>query len=131
MTDARAFAEQLLTRGIELILRGNRLHVWPGRAYKHLTDAEREFINVNRGALKELARSRALPETTVVWQPPTATTATTLTATATQPESCPYCWGTCVSPSHEFYKTFHFLDPIEVARRDAAATRLMMHQVGR
>jgi hypothetical protein len=123
-----AFAEGLLQRGIEVVLRGNRLHVWPGKAYKHLTDAEREFINVNRDALKELARSHALPETTVVWQqPPTPTP----TPTATQPESCPYCWGTCVGTSHEFYKTFHFLDPREVERRNAAATRLMMHQVGR
>ena len=70
MSDALTFATDLLTRGIEFTLRGNRLWLWPGVAHKHLSDAEREFIRAHRAELKELVRQRALPEATVVWRAP-------------------------------------------------------------
>ncbi|HXG90538.1 MAG TPA: hypothetical protein VNJ02_19610 [Vicinamibacterales bacterium] len=60
------FTSQLLARGIELIVRGNRLRVWPGRAHKYgLTDSERAFLHAHRYELKALAGT--FPEATVVW----------------------------------------------------------------
>ena len=50
--------------------RGRRLHVWPAKAWDHLTEAEHEYIDTHREELKELTRAKALPETTVVWSPP-------------------------------------------------------------
>ena len=51
------------------MLRGNRLHIWPSRAYRGLSDADRDYIKSHRDELRALVRA-GLPETTVVWQPP-------------------------------------------------------------
>jgi hypothetical protein len=69
-----AFAQGLLGRGIEIVLRGNRLWIWPREAFPHLTEAEHSYLREHRDDLKEIARSKALPETTVVWTKPTAPT---------------------------------------------------------
>jgi hypothetical protein len=124
------FATGLLARGIEIVLRGNRLWVWPPKAHGYLTDAEREYIHEHRNELKELARSHALPETTVVWQPPTEVThATTTQEPTTAP--CSYCGGACVGPTSPHYRALHWTDPTEVAKRNAAATDVMMRQIGK
>ena len=128
---ARAFAEGLLARGIELVQRGDRLHVWPGKAYRSLTDAERAFIREHRAELKELAASHALPEAVVVWRhngPPTPTADAPVPA---PPPDCPFCQRPCVGPEHPAFRVLHWLDPQEQARRTLAASAWMFVQVGR
>src|SRR5262249_23723106 len=68
--DPLVFAQDLLARGIELLVRNNRLHVWPAKAHRYLTAEERAFLKTHRAALKELATAKVLPEATVVWTPP-------------------------------------------------------------
>ena len=126
MTDPLTFARGLLGRGIELILRGNRLNVWPAKAYPHLTDGEREFIREHREELKELTAARVLPETTVVWSAPSTT------APLTPPSpTCPHCGRVCVGESHWAYRTLHALDASEIERRRADATAVMNRQFGK
>jgi len=118
-----AFASALLALGIELILRNGRLHVWPARAYKHLSDAERDFIHAHRAELKALAAAKALPETTVVWQPPTEAAI----EPPTPEPPCPYCGRVpCIGPTHHAYDVLHYDDPEHVERRRKAATAEML-----
>ena len=124
---AIAFASALLDRGIELILRNNgRLHVWPARAYKYLSDAERDFIRVHRAELKALAAAKALPETTVVWQPPTEAP-----DPAPTPELCQYCHqpiercAAIKATRPDAWCALHHNDPAEVERRRERADREM------
>lgn len=59
-------------------------------------------------------------------------TPTPPTTPAPTPEPvCSYCGQKCVGPAHDAYGTLHFADPIEVQRRDAEATKVMMKMVGR
>jgi hypothetical protein len=125
-TDALTFAQALLDRGMELLIRKNRLYVWPGKAYKRgLSAAERDYIREHRAELKELAASGALPETTVVWQPPTTP------APPPCAPRCAYCGRPCVGPYHWAYRLLHHTDPTEVARRDAEATADMFAMLRR
>lgn len=65
---AADFTSLLLARGIELIVRNGRLHVWPGKAHKYgLSEAERAYIKAHRAQLKALAGT--FPEATVAWTP--------------------------------------------------------------
>jgi hypothetical protein len=136
------FAKQLLSRGIEILVRNNRLWIWPPKAHAHLTSVERTFIDEHREELKELARSHALPEATVVWTPPTATdngirqrTPPMEAATSATAKSAPLCaWcgnRPCVGKDSRWYHAFHWNAADEIARRDAEATRLMYHQIGK
>jgi hypothetical protein len=132
MPDALTFASELLSRGIELLIRNGRLHVWPGKARKHLSDAERTFIREHNDELKALAASKALPETTVEWQPPTvaATPTATESAPTTSAAWCPYCARpVCVGPEHWAYASLHFHDPAEVTRRANEATAVMLNRI--
>lgn len=122
--DALTFATGLLARGIELVLRNNRLWLWPAKAYKHLTTTERDFIREHRVDLKALAAAKLLPETTVVWQPPNAVTDAHESAPSLG-ASCVYCGRPCVGADHDAYRTLHHNDPAEIARRDAEATATM------
>ena len=42
---------------------------------------------------------------------------------------CPYCGRKCVGVEHSAYPTLHFLDPLEVAKRDAEATAEMLKMI--
>lgn len=134
-TDPLTFACDLLSRGIELVLRGNRrrLHVWPARAFRFLTDDERAFIKEHRDELKALAEAKVLPETTVTWHPPgeAPTTAEPPPDAALIVPICSYCERPCVGADHAAYRLLHFHDPAEIGRRDREATALMRRMVGR
>src|SRR5262245_2869637 len=118
--DALLFAHGLRDRGIEFVLRGSRqrLHVWPKKAYPHLTTEEQAFIREHTEELKALALAHALPETTVVWQPPTAAPTP---RPDPSPPACSYCMRPCVGSQHPAYPVLHYDDPTEIARRDSHA----------
>ncbi|MEO8680155.1 MAG: hypothetical protein ABI665_13975, partial [Vicinamibacterales bacterium] len=139
------FATGLLARGIEFVLRQNgRLHVWPAKAYPYLTDAERDFIREHRAELKALATSKALPETTVVWYPPTDAVTDPAPAAPSPPVApapaplpapvappCVYCGQSpCIGPDHHAYSVLHANDPREIKRLDEAATAVMFKMTG-
>ena len=47
-------------------------------------------------------------------------------------DKCRYCGQSpCCGPDHHAYRTLHYEDPIEVARRSKEATAVMLHQIGR
>jgi hypothetical protein len=129
--DALTFATGLLAQGIEILVRNNRLWVWPAKAFAHLTDTERAFIQQHRDELKDLAESKVLPETTVVWS--AAVSDAPIGQPARQPTvapaPCSYCGRACVGPDHHAYEVLHYDDPAEVARRDQEATKVMMRMV--
>lgn len=111
------FAAALRARGIELVLRRNRLAVWPVRAYSHgLSDAERAYIPLHRAELRALVRG-GLPEATVPWressgpEPPGA---------APKPDvlACPFCYrAPCIGRGHPAFDTLHAPDAQEQQRR--------------
>jgi hypothetical protein len=43
--------------------------------------------------------------------------------------TCSYCGRKCVGVEHSAYPTLHFLDPLEVAKRDQEATAVMRKMV--
>jgi hypothetical protein len=131
MTPAE-FAADLYARGMELIVRGrSRLWLWPKDAYPFLTDVERAFMREHRAELKALVRA-GLPETTVVWAPPSDVPAErTGNPRDVGVPICFFCGRRCVGRDHQAYRILHFRDPAEVARRDAEATAEMRHMVGR
>jgi hypothetical protein len=48
----------------------------------------------------------------------------------TEPARCQYCGqAPCVGAGHHAYEVLHYNDPTEVARRDGAATAVMLHQL--
>ena len=117
-----AFARAFLDRGVEFTVSLNgRLQLWPPKAYSYLTNEERAFIREHRAELRALAASKALPETTVTWNPngviaPVSAPAAEITRPSAPP--CPYCGASpCVGPEHEAYPALHFLDPVEAKRR--------------
>jgi hypothetical protein len=132
--DPLTFATGLRDRGIEFV--NERLRVWPAKAYAYFTAAEREYIRAHRPELKELVRTRAVPESVVVWQPPgdaglplQAVPIPSTVELAPAPESprsvlaCPYCYQVpCIGDLHPAFRTLHFRDPVEVKRRSAKAT---------
>ena len=125
---AHSFAMALRDRGIEFLLRGSgRLYIWPKQAPKYLTADERQFISEHRDELKELAASHAIPESTVVWSPPTSAA-----SASASDAGCSYCGGRpCVGPDHPSYPTLHAADPEQIARQTRESTAVMMRQVGR
>jgi hypothetical protein len=126
---AREFIDALLAQGIELVCHrnGGRLSIWPGRAYRYLTDAEREYIRANRAELKALVLAEPR-ETTVVWQPGAGLpreVAANACGQKQQPTvvlapDCPYCRRSCVGESHWAFPILHLTDPKEVMRRNKA-----------
>jgi len=55
-TDSVAdFVQELRRRGLTFMLRNNRLSLWPQKAWKMLTDEERDFIRRHREELKAVA----------------------------------------------------------------------------
>jgi hypothetical protein len=43
------------------------------------------------------------------------------------PDQCPYCHQTpCIGPTHHGYSTLHFMDPLEIEKRDKEATAVML-----
>jgi hypothetical protein len=133
--DPLTFAQGLLARGIEFQLRGRleqNLHVWPYKAWKHLTADERRFITAHEAELTDLTRAKVLPETSVKWVAPNANApnADGTTAAATPIADCPYCQRPCVGESHELYATLHWRDPKQIAKRNAEATAVMKRTAG-
>jgi hypothetical protein len=106
-----AFAAALRDRGIELVCPGNRIRVWPRRAYGDLTLEERQYINRHRAELKALM---PFPEATVKWVPGAKAKA--------QPDlRCPFCLRVpCIGPDHEHFALLHALDPAEQQRQRIA-----------
>ena len=100
--DALTFATRFLARGMEFIVRNNRLRLWPAKAHRYLTDGELAFIKAHRDELKALAASKALPETTVTWTPPGEATALPAPEEPAPPVVCPYCLRSpCIGPDHQ------------------------------
>jgi len=125
------FASRLLAQGIELVLRGNRLWVWPAKAHQHLTDEDKEFMREHRDDLKALAASKVLPEATVVWAPPSTVEAASPTPQpAAEVPHCPYCGARrCVGMESPWYRLLHWDAPEEVARRDRDASAVMLRMM--
>lgn len=127
------FATQKLAEGVEILCRNNRLRIWPGRAFRHFTSAELAFINDHKEELKAIAVAKTLPETQVVWKPPTAVGLTTELRvpghdTRHAGSVCAYCHGPCVGSQHPHYATLHYNDPSEIAARSKRATAVMVQQ---
>jgi hypothetical protein len=137
MNDATDFIDRLLARGIEILLKGNRLRVWPPRAYTHgLTDAERDYLRAHAPELKELIRTQGHRETNVTWQDPSKPTSPNPRDSSPSPKSaplhCPYCGERpCVGADSPWFRILHWHEPTEIARRDAEATEEMMQMIGR
>jgi len=154
MTDVRAFAEGLLKRGIELVVRNNRLRVWPAQAYSQLSADEIAYLAAHRIELKQLAKDNVLSETTVaqdgaesasqplqtvlppcrVHPPDDATDRPARAVMRTPPANldpyCPFCdHRPCVSPSHPLFGVLHRNDPAEITRRIEHATAIMMRRL--
>lgn len=152
-TDVRTWAEQLLARGIEIVLStSGRLRVWPVAAFRHFTDTERDFYHTHRAELKELAESKVLPEATVVWsspseasdaakpappgsrghRPPSSASSPSAPGTrATFTESCVYCGDRpCVGETHHAYRALHWNSESEIERRREEATAVMLRTMG-
>lgn len=126
MSEARTFVDGLLSRGMELLIRNNRLWIWPVDAYKFLTDDEHQFLRDHRRELKELVRS-GLPETQVIWCPPTTDTAPEQKSSTPPPiAGCAFCCGPCVGDAHHAYSTLHFCDPKQIAERQRRAAAVML-----
>jgi hypothetical protein len=139
----QTFAQSLLDRGIELIIRGNRLHVWPKQAYPYLTAEERDFLSAHRAELKAIAALGR--ETTVVWQPPrrdqqsaqSTPTPATPTPTPMPVECCPYCrkpLAECAEMRTSrpvVYAALHYDSPAFVLQRREFETRVMQQQIGK
>ena len=123
--EALEFAQRMLDRGIEIIVRNKRVKVWPAAAFPHLTPEELSFIKSHRDELKALALAKTLRESTVIFAPPGIR----------MPEpviTCPYCGErACVGPDDRWFKVLHWRDPQEVERRNAHASAVMLRQVGR
>lgn len=112
MTDdkARAWVQALQARGVRLTVRNGRLSLHPASAYKQQSDEELLTLRHCRSEIKALVASG------VYVPPPAATPAPRVEA----PVLCPYCEGrTCIGPEHPAYRTLHFTDPVEIARRRA------------
>jgi len=123
--DDVAFVEQLRARGIDVgVRKSGRPFVWPVAAWADgLTDAERQFFREHHAALAAMVRAKVLRDFDVWWQPPTEPVTAAPTAPEPEPEPvCRYCGGPCVGPEHHAYRTLHWHDPYEVARREAEAT---------
>jgi hypothetical protein len=124
----RAFAAALCARGIEVILRGNRLKVWPGPAFKlGLSDAERVYLREHRDELKALC---PLPETTVTWHPPDPADAiraaerdAAIAAAARDAQ--------LKAQNLDVWLVLHGDEPEATAIRDQQATEVMRRMVGR
>ena len=126
------FAAALRARGIELVLRRNRLAVWPVRAYRlGLVDAERDYLAAHRNELKELVRA-GLPETTVAWREaggaePRPDRAARLVVELDL--RCPFCYGApCIGRKHTAFALLHALDPQEQQRSDAEQRERHKHE---
>jgi len=121
---ARAWLEGLAARGVTVSLRGNRLELRPPSAYKLLTDDELITLRHHREDIKAIVRA-GLPCVAP------ATPAGNAVVPTPAPAPCPYCKRACVGPEHFAYSTLHYDDPIEVQKRDAEATAVMMKQFGK
>jgi hypothetical protein len=127
--DATEFAAALRAKGIELIVRGNRLSVWPKGAWTGgLDDANRNYIRDHRAELKALVLA-GLPETTVVWQPANAVADAAPQRSNTPVEPSPPCQGCdrspCVGPDHWAFDTLHPNDVVVVQRELRTYTEQM------
>jgi hypothetical protein len=123
----------LQARGVRLEVHRGRLWLYPPSAYKELSDAE---LLVRRHHLAEI---RAL--VAVGFVPPPLPEAEKVEAPAPPVETpapkCPYChmpMDTCATMREErpdIWPSIHWHHPEERKRRDAAATAVMMAQVGK
>lgn len=129
-----AFAAALRGRGIELVLRRNRLAVWPVRAYRlGLVDAERDYLAAHRDELKELVRG-GLPETTVAWREPGVDEAQLPPDRATRLEAeldLARRDAALREQNLDAWLVVHGNEPEAAAARDAEATAVMRRMVGR
>jgi hypothetical protein len=141
LDEALQFETALRATGREHYVKGDKLMPpWPSACWKYLTPAERDFRSTHREALKEIVRRKLLPETQVVWVPPTGTPAELTKAdsliadpgrdvrppnlAAATPGSpttdvCPYCMRKCVGPNNIWYGVMHWSDPEQIAKRHA------------
>lgn len=124
------FAAALRARGIELVLRRNRLAVWPVRAFRlGLVDAERDYLAAHRDELKALVRA-GLPETTVAWrecgaEPPDR-------AARLEAELDLAARDAALREQNlAAWLVLHGNEPEATAARDAEATAVMRQMVGR
>lgn len=120
--EALTLAEQHWWLGIEFALRkSGGLYIWPKECVPYLSVETRDYVALYKPELTILAKAKALPETTIKWQPPVASTA------PAPPVPCVYCRrAPCIGSDHPAFPTLHFADPTEVARRNEEATKEML-----
>jgi hypothetical protein len=150
MSDATELAASLLLRDIELILnKTGKLAVWPARAFKTLTPAERQQLKTHSHELVELAKAKltSLPDTSPetkarvvakLQSPEVALPAPVTLVSMPEPPAprqaptCPYCQRSpCVGRGDPRYPVLHANDPVEMVRRTAEATKVMLHHINR
>lgn len=125
----------LQARGVRLELHRGQLRMYPGNAYRELSDQELLQLRHHRDEIKALV--------SVGFVPPPAPASETVEAppkveTVEVPAPpCPYChqsMDTCSAMREELpaiWPSLHWHHPEERKRRDAAATREMYRQVGK
>jgi hypothetical protein len=132
---ATAWLQALAARGVSVSLRGNRLELHPPTAYKALTDAELITLRHHREDIKAVVRAGLPSEASAM---PAGNAAVSTPAPAPVPDPiCPYCHQPLTRCAQiketrlDAWQALHYSDPEEVKRRDAEATAVMMHQIGK
>jgi hypothetical protein len=128
VTDVKGVAthwlEGLAARGVAVSIRNGRLWLQPASAYHALSDDEVLVLRHHRQAIKDAIKAGVSLDVARV-------TPTEKPTPAPEPP-CAYCGqAPCIGPEHYAYQTLHANDPVEVARRDKEATRVMMAQIRR
>jgi hypothetical protein len=129
---ALEWMRDLGARGISVSLRKNRLWLQPASAYRHLTDDQLIFLRHHRDAIKDAVRAgNVVASVDSPVSKPDEPIEQPEQVAPSQP-LCRYCGNRpCVGSDHPAYATFHWLDPIEVKKRDDYATRVMWQQLGK
>jgi hypothetical protein len=121
---AERWVEGLLARGARLDVRNGRLRIYPGSAYKELSDDELVALRRCRQEIKALVESGARPAPCASGPEP----GPQAEAPEPKPEPvfCAWCnRAPCAGPGHPAFRTTHYNDPAEVERRRKELTRVM------
>jgi hypothetical protein len=121
-----AWLQDLAACGVSVSLRKNRLWLQPASAYRHLTDDQLIYLRHHRDEIKAAVRGNAVDSP--VSKPDESFQPREDVAPAKP--LCRYCGNrSCVGSDHPAYATFHYLDPIEVKKRNDYATAVMLKQM--